>query len=136
MRLTKVLGPGWPLGKKWRAALEGGLPIHPFSDMVMAPVTIDFAVDVLARVGRSGTEGIYQVSADRDVAYAEAAARLAGRLGASRSLLQPVTAAGAGILPESVPLHTTLDAGRVRTEFGLPPPSVWEAIDCAFAFAP
>ena len=136
VRLTKVLGPGWPLGKKWRAALESGLPIHPFSDMAMAPVSIDFAVDVLAKIGHAGTAGIYQVSADRDVAYAEAAARLVRRLGAGLSLLQPAAAAGAGILPDSIPTHTTLDASRLRAEFGLEPPSVWAAIDCAFGLTP
>jgi dTDP-4-dehydrorhamnose reductase len=136
VRLAKVLAPHWPLGRKWQEALRAGQAIHPFSDMVMAPVSIDFAVDVLAKIGCARRAGIYQVSADRDVAYVEAAARLAGRLGASPSQLQPTTAASAGILPESTPCHTTLDAGRLRAEFGLEPPGVWEAIDCAFGFTP
>ena len=84
VRMSKVLGLDWPLGKKWRAALEGGLPIHPFSDMVMAPMSIDFAVDVLVKVGSAKAEGIHQISADHDIAYAEAAARLVSRLAPAR----------------------------------------------------
>ena len=131
VRFTKVLGPNWPLGRKWQEALQRGTPIHPFSDMVMAPVSIAFAVNALVKVGTARRTGIYQASANRDIAYAEAALRLATRLGASASLVQPVAAASAGIALESTPTHTTLNASRLHDEFGLEPPDVWDAMDGA-----
>src|SRR5437764_879665 len=42
VRLTKVLQPGFPLLRGWVDALKIGEPILPFSDMVMAPVTLAF----------------------------------------------------------------------------------------------
>lgn len=136
VRLTKVLGPGWPLGKKWRAALESRQPIQPFSDMVMAPVSIEFAVDVPGQDRQRGAEGDLSSLRRPRRCLCRGCRASCQSLGASPSLLQPVTAARAGILPESAPSHTTLDAGRLRAELGLEPPSVWEAIDGAFGLTP
>lgn len=129
VRLTKVLGGRVPLFERWAASLRAGDPIRPFSDLVMAPVTLAHAVDVLARACTDAVTGILQVSSCRDVSYAEAALRLAAILPAEAGLVRPVPASGV----EHVARHTTLDTSRVRAEFGLEPPEPWDAIDAAAA---
>lgn len=129
VRFTKVLGPETPLFVEWANALRAGRPIHPFADMVMAPVPLDFAVEVLAAVGRGRKEGVFQVSGPRDVSYAEVAQYVASRLHASPEFVQPVTAAKSGVDLEHVPAHTTLDSTRLQQELGLAPPDVWAAVD-------
>lgn len=129
VRFTKVLGPETPLLLQWADALRAGRPIHPFADMVMAPVPLAFAVEVLAGVGRSRREGVFQVSGPRDVAYAEVAQYVALRLRAAPELVQPVPAAESGAELEHVPAHTTLDSTRLQQELGLAPPDVWAAVD-------
>lgn len=129
VRLTKVLGGRVPLFERWAASLCAGDPIRPFSDLVMAPVTLAHAVDVLARACTDSMTGILQVSACRDVSYAEAALRLAAILPAEAALVRPVPASGV----EHVARHTTLDTSRVRAELGLEPPEPWDAIDAAAA---
>lgn len=128
-RFTKVLGPAAPLLVEWADALRAGRPIHPFADMVMAPVPLDYAVEALVAVGRGRREGVFQVSGPRDVTYAEVAQYIAGRLGVSPELVQPVRAADSGIELEHVPAHTTLDSTRLGQELGLTPPDVWAAVD-------
>jgi len=129
VRFTKVLGHGAPLLRAWCEALRRGEVIHPFSDMPIAPVPLDFAVESLAAIAAARAEGIVQVSATEDITYAAVARFIAKRLGAAESLVQPIAASSSGVAIEYVPRHTTLDTTRLRTEFGLVPPSPWEAIE-------
>jgi len=131
VRFTKVLGPATPLLTQWSESLRRNEVVQPFLDMVMAPVSVRLAVDVLCRIGQRRIEGLLQVSGSRDVAYAEAAVRLASRLQANRTLVQPRKVADAGLHLEHVPTHTTLDCSRMATELGLQPPAPWEAIEQA-----
>jgi dTDP-4-dehydrorhamnose reductase len=102
----------------WVAALRDGKVIHPFSDMVMAPVSLESVVEVLAGLGDRWLPGVVQVSGAEDVIYEEAARYVAGRLGAAASLVQPIKARSSGIPFESIPAHTTLDTGRLTAETG------------------
>ncbi len=131
VRLTKVLGPGNPLVMGWVRALWHGETIRPFSNMVMAPVPLSFAAEVLVRVGERRLSGVTQVSADRDVSYAEAAFHVARVLGVSSRLVQPVTVESSGIALEANPRHTTLDTTRLREEVGMVPPDAWAVLEAA-----
>jgi len=128
VRFTKVLGRAAPLLLNWMAAIHKGESIRPFSDMPLAPVPLDFAVEVLVAVASRRVEGVVQVSAEMDITYADAARFVAERLMAPTELVQPVTVAASGVAIEHVPAHTTLDATRLETELGLTPPSPWTAI--------
>jgi dTDP-4-dehydrorhamnose reductase len=129
VRLTKVLGRGSPLLAQWAAGLRAGRTVRPFADMRMAPVPLEFAVEALLRLAVAPLAGIVQVSAAEDITYEQAARHIAGRVQAAQSLVQPLTAAAAGLDLEHLPAHTTLDATRLRTELGLTPPDPWAAVD-------
>ena len=128
VRFTKVLGQATPLLVRWIAALRQGEIIRPFSEMPMAPVPLDFAVEALAAVAAARADGVVQVSADRDITYAEAAGFVADCLSLAPELVQPVSVADSGIAIEHVPAHTTLDVTRLQREYGLTPPPLWAAI--------
>ena len=129
VRLTKVVGRPLPVFTRWREALARGEPVHPFSDMVMAPVTRVVAASVIAAAAREPLGDILQVSARADVSYAEVARRLAVRWGFSADLVKPMVTAGAGLRLEHVPSHTTLDPSAVRDRLGLQPPDPWAAVE-------
>jgi dTDP-4-dehydrorhamnose reductase len=132
VRLTKVFGSSVPLFEGWLGALRSHEPIHPFDDMVMAPVPVGFVAQTLLAVGRRRAAGITQASGEVDVSYAEAA-RFGARLTASdQRLVQPVSYRSAGIEPEDVPDHTTLDTSRLHEELGLEPPPIWTTIERSF----
>ena len=87
--------------------------------MRMAPVPLEFVVEVLLRLAAAPVAGIVQVSATEDITYEQAARHIAGRVQAAQSLVQPVTAAASGLSLEHVPAHTTLDTTRLRYGTGL-----------------
>lgn len=132
VRLTKVLGPDTPLLKEWAAKLRAGEAIHPFSDMVMAPITLALATKALLRVGEMRASGITQVSAVEDITYEAAARGLGVCLGSRDEQIQPIRAAEVGVAPEAVPRHTTLDTSRLCQEIGLRPPHAWETLEAIY----
>ena len=133
VRLSKVLGPRTPLLVRWADDLRHGRAIRPFADMVVAPVPLDFAVDVLLRAGRERLCGIVQVSGPQEVSYEAVARHVARRIGASETLIEPIEAAAAGPEFEPIPAHATLDMSRLQNELAMTPPDVWTTIDGAFA---
>jgi dTDP-4-dehydrorhamnose reductase len=117
------------LFKGWIRALQNQDAIHPFSDMVMAPIPLPLVVDVLYRTAQRRLPGIVQVSGENDVTYEQVARYLAGRLGARPELVQAVRASESHLQLEAIPSYTTLDTSRLLMEVGIKPPDVWQVID-------
>jgi dTDP-4-dehydrorhamnose reductase len=128
VRFTKILEPVVPLFEKWRDSLRAGEKITPFSDMRMAPVPLAGAVSALRLIADRREGGLWQVSGDRDVTYAEVAAQLAADLGCDPALVHPIAARDSGRVTAHLPAHTTLCVDRLQREFGLVPPPVERTI--------
>ena len=129
VRFTKVLEPRPPLFLSWIETLRRGKAIHPFSDMVMAPVPLALAAEGLRCVALSRSSGLFQMSADQDITYAQAAQHLSERLGLDETLVEPMPANQGGAFPGPLPLNTTLDASRFKNEFGIEPPDAWRTLE-------
>ena len=69
--------------------MRNGKEIHPFSDMIMAPVPVALAAEGLHRVAQARSPGVFQMSADKDISYEQAARHLARGIGVSEDLVQP-----------------------------------------------
>jgi len=126
VRFSKVLSPDMPLFQGWIRDLKVGKVIHPFSDMVMAPVSLAFAVKVLLEVTKRRVPGIFHVSAMQDVSYAAAAQHIARKLGADIELVQPTSCRESGLA--FAPLNTSLDSNRLG-ELGLQAPHASDAFE-------
>ncbi len=129
VRLTKVFGPKPGLLTGWMQSLQKDELIHPFSDMVLAPIPLSFTVNVLRRLAEVKQAGIMQLSAKEDVTYAQVALYIAERIGADPKLIQPISSAQANLNLEAVSKHTTLDTTELQQLLNLKPPSVWSTID-------
>ena len=132
LRLTKVLTPAMPLITGWIDCLRRGEPIRPFSDLMIAPLSMAMVTDALARIAGGRYGGILQASGAKDVSYAEVARHIARRLAVSDTLVRPTTSAEAGLPPCDVPAHTTLDTTRLKDLFDITPPDPWAVIDETF----
>jgi dTDP-4-dehydrorhamnose reductase len=127
VRFTKIVPPRMKLIGEWAVSLKAGQPIRPFHDMVLSPIPLAFAAEVLRKVGERKPGGIVQVSGERDVSYADFAFTLARRLGLSLDLVQPIAVEHAGIGRDAAPVNTTLKTTRLK-ELGFQPPPVSDTI--------
>jgi len=126
VRFAKILDSCVPLFAQWKRSLLAGQIIEPFADMSMAPIPMSCAVSVLRLIMDRGAGGIYHVSGERDISYAQMGFWAAELLGADRKLVRPVSAAATGRVKDPIPKHTTLAVERLATEFGIePPPAAW-----------
>jgi dTDP-4-dehydrorhamnose reductase len=124
VRFSKVLSPDMPLFLGWIRDLKAGKVIHPFSDMVMAPVSFAFAIKVLLQVTEKRLPGIFHVSANQDVSYALAAQHIARKMSVEMELVQPMSYRESGLT--FAPPNTTLDSNRL-VELGLRVPDAGDA---------
>ena len=129
VRFSKVVPPTMPLITGWIRDLKAGKVIHPFSDMVISPVPVVFAVSVLCEVALKQVSGIIQVSATKDVTYGDLARHIAIKLGCEEELVKPISYRDVGFSYAS--LNTTLDSSRL-SELGLRSPDVWTSVDETF----
>lgn len=133
LRLTKTLGPATPLLTQWTNSLQNGQQVHPYSNLVMAPIPVDFAVDIIDRVAVSPVSGIFQASGNKDVTYEEAAHICASTLGADPQLIQSIRVNDENNYTEPIPQNTTLDTHRLESEFGIEIPDVEQTLHDLFS---
>ncbi len=76
--------------------------------MVMAPISLAFAVAVLQAVSEGQMSGIIHASATQDVTYANATQLIAQKFRAEKNLVEPISYREAEITFS--PKHATLDS--------------------------
>lgn len=136
VRLAKVLVPGTSLLAGWIHSLERGERIRPFSDFVMAPLSVKLVVYALMKIAEARQGGIFQLSGSRDVTYVEVARYLGQCTEVAVPLICPLSSVEAGIPSCEVFQHTTLDCTRVRESFGIFPPDPWDTIRAMYNAVP
>lgn len=126
-RLTKVVQTPHALFEQWVQEMRAGQTVHPFSDMTFAPVPLQGVVSVLRRIGDLCRPGLFHISGEEDMTYAQAARLLAEALGLNPEQVRPVTASQAG-LHEQYPPYTSLDTAELAETLGLSMPPVRRTI--------
>ena len=136
LRLTRVFVPGEPLLAGWAEKLRARKPVEAFADLPAAPVHVDHVASALLGIARARSAGILQISARRQVTYAEIARHIAARVGAASDLVRPVAAAARGIGPGEAPRHASLACDEFLADFGLAPIEPFDVVDAVLGFAP
>ena len=106
VRLTKVVHPRLALFSDWRKSLSKGHPIEPFWDLIFSPVLLEDVIRCLIALVTHFEAGVFQLSGDRDVSYAQAAGWLAEESGVPSSLVRARGCHVAGI--EFIPAYSRL----------------------------
>ena len=91
VRLTKVMGPQMPIFSAWSEDLRNDKIISPFSDLTMTAVPLPYVISTLKLIADTKSCGIFQISSDRDISYAEAAYLGARALNVNKNLIQPIS---------------------------------------------
>jgi len=120
VRLTKVLHKSLPLIERWISDLRLGKTISAFQDRPFSPISLQYAVNELARIATLGSSGIYHLSGNPDLSYCEFAKLLAAKLGVSLDLVQAELALfGSGLMQH----YSALGATSVGCDLSIEPES-------------
>lgn len=107
--------------------------MRAFVDLSIAPVPLDFVVELLGRIGGDCLSGIWQASASEQISYNDIAKRLADRCHVSKELVCAVSALEYEPLNGALPKYSTLDATRLESELGLRVPDAWSTVERTLA---
>ena len=97
--------------------------------MVLSPVSLQFALEVIIAIMHRESYGFWQVSSREDITYEQIARYLARKMGISQELVDPIRVDQSGLKFETFPEYTSLDTSRLKEELGMEPPSVWDMLD-------
>ena len=125
VRFTKIMQPSHPLVLEWLRRLRASLPIFPFLNRNVSPISISFAVEVLSRVISTQVRGIIHASADSEMSYADLAIKIAEEENISSEFVQPVNSCGISNCDVTC-IHAALECGVEI--LGLSAPSPYAAI--------
>lgn len=126
VRLGKVLFANHPLFRGWIHQLQNGTDITPFRDLRIAPIDIEFALQVLMQIGMGRRSGIWHASSRNDLSYSQAIFYLAAKLDLPLDLIHPVESKNVHI--GKAKTHVSLNCEKLCT-IGLAVPNAYEALD-------
>lgn len=129
VRLTKVITPGHSILDSWSREFLLEKMIEPFSDKVLAPISLSFVVKSLIQIGLGHHQGIFHLSSDRDVTYSQLARRLALSLSVPDNLIHPISCLKNHSNNKDVPLYSTLLMDKESTELHILAPPADSAIE-------
>ena len=128
LRCSKVAESLFGLLKQWVTAAQRGEKVHPFSDKVLAPISVGDLVRTTRLAVNSKLHGLYNLSGYKDVTYADLARYVFGKLGIADRLIQSVRVSdqkdGSAIAPPS----TAMNCAHLSQQLGIHPPAIDDAL--------
>lgn len=132
LRLTKVLTADIGQIPSWIHSLRRGKCITAFSDLHIAPISLDDATTAMLAVANDGGAGIYQMSGAKDISYYDIALYLAREMRRQTDLVRSARAIDAGLPAEDIARYTTLDTSRLEGLTRRPAPEPYDVVDSVY----
>lgn len=132
VRLSKVISIATRPLPNWLTAWRAGREVTPFSDLYFSPVTLDYIhAFVLGLVERTQS-GVFHLSGERNMNYAEFCRPFAVRMGFHDALIRPLNSREAGVILRFSPRNAGLGMAATLRETGVGP-QIFEAVLDALA---
>lgn len=134
VRLTKVVSVRREPFGTWCAALRAGGRIEGLSDLLLSPVSLRYASRALVQLGAGRHSGIFHLSGERDLSYAELAWEVSAQAGGGSAVWARSTAE-AGVQPAYRPVRSCLGMTETTRLTGLRPQPVASVVEDLLAEA-
>ncbi len=121
VRLTKILGADTAPIPDWINKWKNGKIVNPFSDLIFAPISVQYVGDSLATLGELRIPGNLHLSGSANVSYVEFAYATAKHLSIPKTLIVPTTATECNINILFKPKFSGLDMAKTTELSGLVP---------------
>lgn len=99
VRPGKVIGPKFALFTRWLSQLKQGEVVSAFTDHRCAPVALQSLTELFMRIAITQISGIYQLSGEQDVSYAQLLRQITKLFGFSADNIAECRAASQGVKP-------------------------------------
>ena len=121
LRVTKILARV-PVGmfRTWHEALRSGQPAVAATNMTLAPVAVEDVAQAAMRLALERRTGPWHLSSADEIAYAQAAGRMAEICGFPAALVRGEDVSDAQIAPVHRHRYAALDAGKLAAALGFP----------------
>ncbi len=128
VRLTKILDRNTSPLPNWFEAWQRGESVQPFSDLIFAPMSVQFVGEALAAFGEQRVPGDLHLSGADNVSYVEFASALATAKGIDPRLIAATTATAKGIHIAYKPRFSGLGMKRTTALTGVHPQTLTDVV--------
>ena len=129
IRPTKIVACATPMILEWIEKLGGGKEIQPFSDFFFCPVSLKFLSHSLAALALLRPSGIFHLSGQSQVSYAEFAKVLAKSMGVDSDIVVPTNSARFKVPAFYTPRQPCLSMASTTALLGIQPQSLQSVVD-------
>jgi dTDP-4-dehydrorhamnose reductase len=121
LRITKILAPV-PVGlfRTWHGALAAGQPAVAATNITLAPVSVEDVAQAAMRLAFEQRLGAWHLSSADEIAYAQAAHRMAEICGFPAELVRGEDVSDAQVAPIHRHRYAALNAGKLAAALGFP----------------
>jgi dTDP-4-dehydrorhamnose reductase len=129
VRLTKILDSETSPLPSWYDAWKNNKSIEPFSDLIFAPISVQFAGEALATIGEKRVAGNLHLSGAENISYVAFAEAIAKKMEVNPALLAPTTATAKGVNLVFKPTYSCLGMKRTSELTGIQPQTLSAVVD-------
>lgn len=129
VRLTKILDLSVSPIPLWVDCIEKGDILRPFSDLSFAPVSVRYAAESLAEIGRLQISGNFHISGADNISYDKFAKIFADKLGFGGIEIQPTTSIEMNVEIPFKPMYSGIGMERTTQLIGLLPQTIDKLLD-------
>ena len=115
IRMTKILSLKSPPLTTWVNELADGRPVMAFKDLILSPISLDYAIESALKILMSGNSGYFHLSGEEDTAYFDFLRTLCGSLGLDVELVFPSSYHDSMLQIEYTPSFASLGMNRTRS---------------------
>lgn len=121
VRLSKVLDGASGLAHDFLAKLMSGSPCRAFTDLLLCPASLSYVTAHLADIAIQQRPGVFHLSGDTELSYADLVTRLALEIGVDTNLVQRMSSADACVEVLFKPCHPGLGMVSTYSKLGIQP---------------
>lgn len=129
IRITKLISLQVPLFKNFFNDLNSNTVVTPFSDLNLCPMSLSYFCESVQHLMDSKVTGLFHLSGEKDLSYAEFCVNLAKMMGVDECLVQPVSRDGVIYTPQ----HAGLGMRNTKKMTGLQPEFTQHALKSILA---
>ncbi|MBI3563090.1 MAG: sugar nucleotide-binding protein [Gammaproteobacteria bacterium] len=124
VRLSKVLARDSGIVAKFLQCFKARQTCDAFNDLFIAPVSLNYVCQSLIKIAQSGIGGIFHLSGQNEISYADLAFCLADSIPGARACVRSISSTASNSLIIFKPSHPALGMTRTINTLGILPESV------------